>query len=110
MIMKFGGLTCSDVIFVFLFNFPVVYLSACCYFYLVLMDIIYPISELDKVHEQDLGRDKANHDLVRDECETNHNKLSNDSNEDEVFQQQSSFFTDSATDNTVRSVQMSFCG
>lgn len=55
---------------------------------------------LDKVHEQDLGRDKANPDLVRDECETNHNKLSNNFNEDKVFQQQSSAFTSSATENT----------
>lgn len=74
------------------------------------MDIIYPVSALDKVHEQDLGRDKANPDLIRDECETNHNKLSNNFNEDKVFQQQSSAFTSSATDNTVRAVQISFCG
>ncbi|KAH6825581.1 hypothetical protein C2S53_017553 [Perilla frutescens var. hirtella] len=50
---------------------------------------------LDKVHGQDLGRGKAEHDLVRDEA--NHNTLSN---EDKVIQKQSSASTDSATDNT----------
>lgn len=90
------------------------------------MHTIYLVSVYEKVHAQDFGIAKANHDLGRDETkqdlardEANQDLERNGTNrdfrrdeadndklsiEDKVFQTQSPPFTDSATDNTVRAV------